>query len=195
MPYSLPLALTSVFSVFVDRNDIKSVLDLGCGFGKYGYLSREYFDAWHGRYEEKSWTTRIVGVEIFEKYITDTQRRVYSDIIIDDALTYLKRSSEKFDVILCMDMIEHLTKERGVELLNEMIGHCNKITFVSAPDGFVAQGSLYGNIHENHLCGWSRGEFEKVGYKTHLIRVGELKKILAHRGSASFDQMKVEYYD
>ena len=31
----------------------RSVLDIGCGFGKYGVLLREYLDIWHERLEPK----------------------------------------------------------------------------------------------------------------------------------------------
>ena len=46
----------------------RSILDVGCGFGKYGMLLREYLDVWHERYDKERWQVRIVGIEAFEQY-------------------------------------------------------------------------------------------------------------------------------
>ena len=44
----------------------QSVLDVGCGFGKYGVLAREYLELWDGRQRYGDWTRRIDAIEAFE---------------------------------------------------------------------------------------------------------------------------------
>src|SRR5258708_35558700 len=57
-----------------------SVLDVGCGFGKYGFLSREYLDVQFGRLTPDQWQTRIVGIEAFAPYHHPVWDFVYDDI-------------------------------------------------------------------------------------------------------------------
>ena len=51
------------------------ILDIGCGFGKYGMLFREYLDVWHERYERQQWRVRLVGIEAYEQYRNPIQVR------------------------------------------------------------------------------------------------------------------------
>jgi hypothetical protein len=46
-----------------------SVLDIGIGFGKWGFLLREYLEVCQGRYQKSEWCIKIDGIEIFEPYI------------------------------------------------------------------------------------------------------------------------------
>ena len=48
----------------------KSVLDIGIGFGKYGFLLREYLELRDGRNKYNDWKRRIDGIEVFEEYLT-----------------------------------------------------------------------------------------------------------------------------
>ena len=50
----------------------KSVLDIGVGHGKWGFLAREYTDIFYNRYDRATWETRIEGVEAFPTYATPT---------------------------------------------------------------------------------------------------------------------------
>ena len=171
MPFSLPHAITPIVAKMITvYKEINSVLDLGCGFGKYGVLCRETFDIFAGRYKLESWRTRIVGVEIYPEYITSFQKTIYSEIIIKDALTYLKETKEKFDMILCLDVIEHLPKEQGKELVKEILAHHNKLVFITTPNGYMPQGALYNNEHETHRCGWTVEEFKELGLDTKIIK-------------------------
>ena len=73
---------------FIRKNqpNLKSVLDIGIGFGKIGFLLREYFDVKgkHDKINPKKWGLKITGVEIFKGYITNIQKSIYNKIIIGD---------------------------------------------------------------------------------------------------------------
>ena len=70
----------------IKRVHPKSILDVGCGFGKYGFLLREVLD-WEDFYgidQPRHWKTIIDAVEIWEPYLTEIQRLIYSEIFIGD---------------------------------------------------------------------------------------------------------------
>ena len=50
MPVSSIDKIPAVMSIFKYDRVVKSVLDVGSGFGKYGFLTREYLDIRKKRY-------------------------------------------------------------------------------------------------------------------------------------------------
>lgn len=89
----------------------KKVLDVGCGFGKYGVLLREYLDVWQERLLPKEWKADLVGIEAYERYHNPVYDFVYSKVHLGEAQRVLP-TLEDFDVILIADVIEHLKKRR-----------------------------------------------------------------------------------
>jgi len=127
-----------------------SVLDIGIGFGKFGFLAREYTDVRLGRYF--NWKTRIDGIEIFEKYITQLQREIYDNIYIGNAIDILP-SLDSYDMIICCDMLEHLSNPDGHSLLNSIKEH-SKFAMIVTPVRVLQQEALYNNEHEKHISAW-----------------------------------------
>lgn len=136
----------------------ESVLDIGCGFGKYGFLLREYLDISQKRYLRKDWKTRIDAVEIFEDYISDVQRLIYSNIFIGNINKLIDKLPD-YDVILLLGVIEHLTRSDGCELVERLKMKYNKLLFISTPEVFRKQGAFMGNIDEVHKTLWSYADF------------------------------------
>lgn len=128
----------------------RSVLDIGIGFGKFGFLAREYTDVRFGRYF--NWETRIDGIEIFEKYVTQLQRQIYDNIYIGNATDILPNLSN-YDIIICSDMLEHLSVEDGTFLLNT-IKQKSKFAMIVTPVRVLRQEALYNNEHERHVSVW-----------------------------------------
>ncbi|MBW2991727.1 glycosyltransferase family 1 protein, partial [Candidatus Woesearchaeota archaeon] len=84
MPTSSPHQINEIMGEIMEL-DPSSILDIGVGFGKYGFLCREYLELWdynNKRYGE--WKREIDGIEVYEDYITDIQRKVYNNIFIGD---------------------------------------------------------------------------------------------------------------
>lgn len=42
-----------------------SVVDVGCGFGLWGFLCRMYLDVFEGRTYKEDWQVRIEAIEVF----------------------------------------------------------------------------------------------------------------------------------
>ncbi|CAH2211888.1 hypothetical protein [Tepidibacter aestuarii] len=90
----------------------KSMLDVGVGFGRYGFVARELLDYEineDGSYAK--WKRRIDGIEIFEKYLTPVHEYVYDEIYIRDAYDLIRDKDFYYDMVLISDVIEDFTKK------------------------------------------------------------------------------------
>lgn len=140
----------------------KRVLDIGVGFGKYGFLCREYLDVSNDAVKEYGHREiRIEGIEIYPKYITELQKQIYDQIHFGNALEILPGLKEKFDLIMIMDVIEHFTRADGIKLLKIALEKSNSV-IISTPKILHEQGAVYGNINESHLYGWKEEDFRSV---------------------------------
>jgi hypothetical protein len=71
--------------------------------------------------------------------------------------------SRRFDACIALDVIEHLTKEDGWKMLDDMERLATKRVIIFTPNGFVPQKSHDGDLQE-HLSGWTADEMRKRGY-------------------------------
>jgi len=138
-----------------------SVLDIGVGFGMGGMIARQYGDVWNGRLTKADWTTRIEGVEVFGKYIAGHQQAIYDRIYIGDALEIVP-ALDQYDMVLCIDVLEHFSKEDGRRLMGLIVEH-GKHFLVTTPFEYFAQGAVYGNDAERHLSHWMGFELSEFG--------------------------------
>lgn len=166
---------------FIRKNNpkLKSVLDVGVGFGKNGYLLREYFDAReHKKFKPRDWKLKITGVEIFPGYLSELQKKVYTKIVIGDIFKVLPKLG-RFDIALLTDIIEHFPKDKGLELLDKLFQHTKSIV-IATPLGFQRQKAAYNNPHEEHKSGWTLNDFKKfqVTDKAVIKRIRKPEKAL-----------------
>jgi len=143
-----------------------SVLDIGLGNGKIGFIVRDLLDVMIGeRYRREEWKIRLDGIEIFEDYIQEHQRIIYNNIYIGDAFYVIDRLG-KYDLIIIGDVLEHFEKERAWLFLDKCADHSNYL-IINIPLGKGwTQPPIYGNPHEAHSSFWTYEEFEDfVDYK------------------------------
>ena len=165
MPTSRPTALGFVCDQFIARQP-KSVLDIGIGFGKFGFLAREYTDVWSGRYFNPE--TKVDGIEVFEPYITELQKLIYNHIYIGEALDVLEGLGRQiYDMAVCSDMLEHVTKVHGLRIIGEA-KRVSRYSVIVIPAYPGPQGSVYGNEHERHVSRWVAADLIKLGRLTLL---------------------------
>ena len=165
MPSSRPSTIPYVISV-IRQLQPDSILDVGVGFGKWGYLFREYTDIVQsendpGRYTKSGWKTTIEGIEGFPKYLHDGHRFIYNTIHEGNASDILPKLG-KYDVIFFGDIIEHFTLEDGKKLLRTALEHANACVMLTTPKFETNQGELCENPLERHLSLWSEKEFQEV---------------------------------
>src|SRR6185295_2148371 len=73
----------------------------------------------------------------------------------------------KFDLVTLYDVIEHLPKKQGFDLLEKCEELSSKYVLLQTPNGFLEQGPEFGNEHQRHLSGWFPHDFEGLGYKVY----------------------------
>ncbi len=141
-----------------NRPELKTVLDVGIGFGKDGFLLREYYDAkeWH-KFQPNDWQLKITGVDIYDGYLSELQKIIYNEIIIGDIQEVLPKLGN-FDLAILSDVLEHFDKAEGYELLNNLFEHVEDIV-IATPLGFHEHGAEDDNPHEEHKSGWTLEDF------------------------------------
>jgi SAM-dependent methyltransferase len=142
----------------------KSVLDVGIGYGKYGMLAREYLESGvdYKPFEERR--IKIDGIEGFPEYVRDGQRFFYDNIFIGNALELLP-GLPSYDLILLIDVLEHFTKEDGLELL-QCCAQKARHVIVSTPSDIGVQEAVFGNEYERHRYQWRKNDLQPFDHVT-----------------------------
>jgi 2-polyprenyl-3-methyl-5-hydroxy-6-metoxy-1,4-benzoquinol methylase len=124
----------------------QSILDLGCG--KDSPLCRE------------KRRCEITGVDNYE--ISKVHDKFYKNDVLNINQIFKENS---FDCVMAMDLIEHLTKEEGIELIEKMIKIAKEKIIIYTPNGFVDQDAFDGNPNQIHKSGWDYKEMQNLGFK------------------------------
>jgi hypothetical protein len=162
MPNS-PFSMMNGIMQTIDMVKPKSILDIGVGFGRAGFLIREYFDLKPDKKKGYAdWSMQIDGIEIFEKYLTPVHKYIYNDMFIGEALDILRNNNLYYDMILVLDVIEHFRKQDGCELIKLCKGR-SPVTVISTPNIYYKQGAEFYNTYETHLSGWDYSDFVNLG--------------------------------
>ena len=137
-----------------------SVLDIGLGNGKIGFIVRDLLDVMIGeRYKKEDWKIRLDGIEIFEDYIQGHQKVIYNNIYIGDAFHVIDNLG-KYDLIIIGDVLEHFEKEQAWHFLDKCAEH-GRYLIINIPLGEKwTQPAIYGNPHEAHSSFWTYEDFE-----------------------------------
>lgn len=144
----------------IDKGECSLTLDVGCG----GY----------SRLSEFRPRITTVGIDAFPQAIEGAKAKgvhdhyIVADILkenLDDVLSQF--NGHKFDLVTLYDVIEHLPKRKGYELLEKCEQLTCKYVLVQTPNGFLEQGPEFGNEHQRHLSGWFPHDFEGLGYKVY----------------------------
>ena len=144
-------------------------LDVGCGCGKWGFLLRTY------KAMEYRDDLNITGVDAFQPHIdTLGQKGIYNRLVCCSASS-LPFEDGEFDSAVCCEVLEHMKREQGSQLLSELKRVCRQGFVVSTPlfdcyrgGGETADGF---NPFEAHLYCYSGPEFCDLGF-TQVVGVG-----------------------
>ncbi len=72
-----------------------------------------------------------------------------------------------FDAVLCLDLIEHLEKKEGRELIDKMEKWARKKVIIYTPNGFVLHEDLKRNPLQEHKSGWTTEELGSLDFKVY----------------------------
>ena len=141
---------TSVFCLKRELEGCSSVLDIGCGPNSpVQYCSIRY----------------SVGVDAFKPYIDSSKsKNIHTEYILGD-INGINFENDSFDAVVLIEVLEHLTKEQGVELLRKAEGWAKKRVIISMPNGFLPQIQMTDTYFQMHRSGWEVREMREFGFK------------------------------
>lgn len=97
-------------------NKNAKILDLGCGTGIHlSMLKRQGY-------------TNLLGVDIDSSQI-NTAKANNCNVILQNALEFLKKDNNIYDGIYCLDLLEHLEKNTQIDFLKEIYNHLDENGF------------------------------------------------------------------
>jgi len=153
---SLYLTLFPDFKVILKREltGCNKVLDLGCGY--HSPISRCSIPF-------------SVGVELFEPYLRESKRKGIHSQYIKADIAKLEFKPKSFDAVIAHEVIEHLTKQDGAELLGKMEQWAKEKVIITTPNGYLLQDTYHNNPLQEHRSGWRAQELRELGFKVRGI--------------------------
>jgi predicted TPR repeat methyltransferase len=145
----------------------RAVLDLGVGMGFYGAVVRQWLDL-----GVRPWRTKLVGVEGFAGYRNPCWD-LYDEVAVAPIEEYLERTTETWDLILLLDVLEHFPHAAGEQILAAARGRLSSggRLFVGTPAVWMEQGAAYGNEFERHQSLWTAEELRATSFE--VLESGE----------------------
>ena len=131
----------------------KTMLDVGSGKGK------------HMKYINKKGEYIATGVDIYPPCIEHCKLQgIYYSLYCCDmrALPFKEKS---FDIILCLNVLEHLDKQDGNLFLQQIGTFASSQIVLDIPVGQWEQGAYDGNPFQVHRSTWYPGDLRKLGFK------------------------------
>lgn len=125
----------------------KRICDVGPGWGKYGVLCREYLPE----------LETLQAVEVgFSRQLNPTMERlqdaIYDSVLVRDVRLVRKQHWRNFDLVLMIDVIEHVEVPEGQAIIRDIIKSGARV-LVSTPKQWFSQEDDP-NPFERHRSLW-----------------------------------------
>ncbi len=128
-----------------------SVLDLGCGPSSPIQFCKVKYS---------------VGVETYIPYIKESKKSHIHSTYINKEISQLNFKTKSFDAVIMIDVLEHLKKEEGNDLLKKIEKWARKKIIINTPNGFLPAFDTT-NHYQTHISGWNIEEMKKKGYEAY----------------------------
>ena len=174
--------LGKIIQKYVDSQD--TILDLGCGIMKSTTDILEIID--RDKYSNFRWKKRkvthflqnspkiiscksLLGCDIWPKYL-DVSKQYFPVIKLgmDELDRFIDNS---FDVVLCIDVLEHLTLDDAISAIEHMKRITRKIVLVYTPSEFETNEEHVENVwnlgenqFQKHQCFLNPEQLEELGF-------------------------------
>lgn len=147
MPYSANIFNKEIVD-FLGNHPFNKVLDIGAGAGKYVGLIKEV-----------NGSANIIAIEPDNVYIEDfSLKEKYTDVWNMPIESYLTINPfTNYDIVIFGDVIEHLPKSQGIDVLNRLMYHSKYIICVF-PIAYL-QDDWEGHKQEAHISVWNKKDF------------------------------------
>lgn len=132
---------------YIDKNNVKSLLDVGCGQGnKTAYISKLL-----GFIEAVGLDASKSGIALADKLYSNYKNLKF---INEDLNEFYLENEDKYDMVSALEVLEHI--EDWESLLNNMIKVCNRYILLTFPTGRMRDYE----IKIGHLRNFKKGEVE-----------------------------------
>ena len=130
-------------------HEMKTGLDVGCGNGSQ-------------LPENVSW----VGVDIDLASLVQARKKGRYSALVRGDIQNLPFRAGSCDVVMALDVVEHLEKDRGLRLLHNMQKVAKLAVIVLTPNGYVKQEaeSIKANPWMEHKSAWKTSDMVRLGY-------------------------------
>ncbi len=169
------MSCDSILKDNVDKGIYRNLLDVGCG--NYGWN--------HAKFDFLEGINIKVGIDLnIDRLLTycNTDWTVFIHNL-SEGLPFLNKS---FDLVVCLDVLEHLPTETSFKLLNEII-RVGKDVIVYTPEGFFdtekLQSEAVNSPLDIHKSTWTKITLEHYGFITDRIgpifveKIGDNEKL------------------
>lgn len=130
--------------------DCKTVLDVGCGSSSP--LRFLKFENSVGIEGDRTSFKKTKKNRIHNKYYLMNINKIGN-----------KFRKKQFECCVALDVIEHLKKEDGYKLINNMQALASKKIVLFTPNGYMPQYD-HQNRYQEHLSGWTAQEMKEMGF-------------------------------
>jgi len=149
---------------YVEALKPASILEIGSGIGKWGFLCRDRLEFFEGRYDKQSWRTLIYGIEMCAAYRNPIWEYCYDRMWVGDVLGLIG-IAPAVDLVLMADVIEHIPKNHGRELLAKVQTKARHL-LISTPVRFFTGECNDNSPGAAHVSFWDRMDFSEYSYVT-----------------------------
>lgn len=158
------LRIDKVITV-IKKKDVSSVLDFGCGEGRY---VKEYL--------KLPQLSKVTGVDVSPSELLKAEQRLRVDRLpervrdklqlFQGSLTYFDKRTKGFDLATCIEVIEHIDEERLDAFKASLFGYAEpRCIVITTPN--VEYNTLFENMptgtlrHGDHRFEWDRETFRQ----------------------------------
>lgn len=138
------------------------ILDVGCGWGKWGFLLRGWLDVDKNGPDRREWIHKIDACEIFEPCITPMHRYIYDQIILEDFRNLFQDAGLIYDIIIMGNCLEFVPKQDGIETIIRFLKYAKNL-IISARVDKNEQEEYYGNAAMRRYSFWMVQDFQNIG--------------------------------
>lgn len=129
------------------------ILEIGCGYGRYTHLLTHTLG-----YEN------TVGIDISEEQIEFAKNNYQlTKVFKADALEFLEAGQEKYDIVILMDVLEHLELDYAIRLLKKIKQCLNQYgkLIIQVPNGLSPLKPIfYGDV--THIRAFSSNSMTQI---------------------------------
>jgi ubiquinone/menaquinone biosynthesis C-methylase UbiE len=148
----VPFTGLNIMSHVLDKKS-KTILDVGCGSGgPIVFLNRNQVFS-------------VVCADIFKPYLDQCKKKMPdSGCVLCDARA-LPFSEKSFDTVLCIEVLEHMEKEEGLQAIAAMEHVAKKQVILATPLHHYKHSAYDNNPYQEHKYIWRSAELKKLGYR------------------------------